>query len=266
MSAAESAGGSPPHRPGPLLQATKLHPPRLRPGTVRRERLTSLLVAARPSLNLIVAPAGFGKTSLLADWADVDPRPFAWVAIDALDNDPAVLWSYLAAALGRIVDGGRRSQSFEALAREPDPAAAVAAEIDALDEECVLVLDDYHVIENDECHESADAVRRARAAGRPGGDREPVGPAVPGRPPARDRRPRRAPRRPTSSSPRTNRRSCSTTSSRSTSIRRRSRPSTSGPRAGRPACTSRTSRCRRRPTARRSSTRSARRTATSSTT
>ena len=46
------------------------------------------------------------------------------------------------------------SQSFEALAREPDPAAAVAAEIDALDEECVLVLDDYHVIENDECHES----------------------------------------------------------------------------------------------------------------
>ena len=154
MSAAESAGGSPPHRPGPLLQATKLHPPRLRPGTVRRERLTSLLVAARPSLNLTVAPAGFGKTSLLADWADVDPRPFAWVAIDVLDNDPAVLWSYLAAALGRIVDSGRRSQSFEGLAREPDPAAAIAAEIDALGEECVLVLDDYHVIENDECHES----------------------------------------------------------------------------------------------------------------
>ena len=154
MSVAENAGGSSSHRPGPLLQATKLHPPRLRPGTVRRERLTSLLVAARPSLNLTVAPAGFGKTSLLADWADVDPRPFAWVAIDALDNDPAVLWSYLAAALGRIVDSGRRSQSFEGLAREPDPAAAVAAEIDALDEECVLVLDDYHIIENDECHES----------------------------------------------------------------------------------------------------------------
>src|SRR4029079_18081950 len=146
VSVAESAGGPTPHRPGPLLQASKLHPPRLRPGTRRRERPTSLLVAARPSLNLTVAPAGFGKTSLLADWADVDPRQFAWVAIDALDNDPAVLWSYLAAALGRIVDSGRRSQSFEGLAREPDPAAAAAAGIDALDEERVRVLGGYPTI------------------------------------------------------------------------------------------------------------------------
>src|SRR4029078_7278456 len=121
MRVAENAGGSSSHRPGPLLQATKLHPPRLRPGTVRRERLTSLLGAARPSLNLIGAPAGVGKTSLLADGADVHPRPFAWVAIDALDNDPAVLWSYLAAALGRIVASGRPSTSFHGRCRQSAP-------------------------------------------------------------------------------------------------------------------------------------------------
>jgi len=142
------------HRSGPLLQATKLNAPRLRPGTVRRERLTSLLAAARPSLSLIIAPAGFGKTSLLADWADVDPRPFAWVAIDVQDNDPAVLWSYIATALGRVIDGGRRSQSLEGVVREPDPAEALAAAIDGLTDELVLVLDDYHIVENDECHES----------------------------------------------------------------------------------------------------------------
>jgi LuxR family maltose regulon positive regulatory protein len=141
-------------RPGPGIQSTKLHAGRVRKGTVRRERLTSLLASARPALALITAPAGFGKTSLLADWSDVDPRPFAWVAIDVQDNDPIVLWSYIAAALGRVVEGGRRAAAFEGLAREPDPAAAVTAEIDADDEECVLVLDDYHLVENDECHES----------------------------------------------------------------------------------------------------------------
>jgi LuxR family transcriptional regulator, maltose regulon positive regulatory protein len=143
-----------PRRPGPALQSTKLHAPPIRPGTVRRERLTSLLISSPAALTLIVAPAGFGKTSLLADWADVDPRPFAWVAIDVQDNDPTMLWSYIATALGRVVDGGRRASSFDGLAREPDPAAAVAAEIDADDTPVVLVLDDYHLVENDECHDS----------------------------------------------------------------------------------------------------------------
>jgi LuxR family transcriptional regulator, maltose regulon positive regulatory protein len=111
-------------------------------------------MTSRAALTLIVAPAGFGKTSLLADWADVDPRPFAWVAIDLQDNDPTMLWSYIATALGRVVDDGRRASSFDGLAREPDPAAAVAAEIDADDTPIVLVLDDYHIVENDECHDS----------------------------------------------------------------------------------------------------------------
>jgi ATP/maltotriose-dependent transcriptional regulator MalT len=154
MSAAREPARPAPPGPGPALQSTKLHAPRVRSGTVRRERLTSLLADSRPALSLIVAPAGFGKTSLLADWADVDPRPFAWVAIDVQDNDPMMLWSYIASVLGRIVDGGRRASSFDGLARMPDPAAAVAAEIDADDTPAVLVLDDYHLVENDDCHDS----------------------------------------------------------------------------------------------------------------
>ena len=152
---AERRAGRDDERPrGPALQATKLHAPKLRPGTVRRARLANLLAASRPSLMLIVAPPGFGKTSLLADWADVDPRPFAWVTIDIQDNDQAVLWNYIGSALGKVVDGGRRTSRLVGLAREADPAAAVAMELDAGEAECVLVLDDYHLLESDDCHDT----------------------------------------------------------------------------------------------------------------
>jgi LuxR family maltose regulon positive regulatory protein len=139
---------------GPVLQATKLHPPVLRDGTIRRARLTRTLVAARPSLSLVVAPPGFGKTSLLADWADIDPRTFAWVSIDRQDNDPTVLWTYIGAALGLATGGEGAANRLGALAREPDPAAALFAELEPPAAGMVLVLDDYHVIDADECHES----------------------------------------------------------------------------------------------------------------
>jgi LuxR family maltose regulon positive regulatory protein len=137
-----------------VLQATKLHPPRLRRDTVRRDRLTNLLVAARPSLTLLVAPPGFGKTSLLADWADRDPRQFAWVTIDAQDNDQTVLWTYIGAALAKVFDPGSSTPRFIAHAREADPAAAVALELGAEEIECVLVLDDYQLLESDDCHDT----------------------------------------------------------------------------------------------------------------
>ena len=150
----DRAGVGPSARPGPALQTIKLHSARLRPDTVRRARLTSLLVAERPALTLLVAPPGFGKTSLLADWSDLDSRPFAWLTIDHQDNDQTVLWTYVGAALGRVIDDGRMTSRLIGLAREADPAAAVAAELDASDAECVLVLDDYHLLESDECHDS----------------------------------------------------------------------------------------------------------------
>ena len=130
-----------------------MHPPVLRDGTVRRARLTRTLVAARPSLSLVVAPPGFGKTSLLADWAEVDPRTFAWVAIDRQDNDPTVLWTYIGTALGMATGGDEAASRLGELAREPDPAAAIFAELKTPAAGVVLVLDDYHAIDADECHE-----------------------------------------------------------------------------------------------------------------
>jgi LuxR family maltose regulon positive regulatory protein len=141
-------------RIGPALQATKLHSARLRPDAVRRGRLTSILAAARPALTIFVAPPGFGKTSLLADWSTTDSRSFAWLTIDAQDNDQAVLWTYICAALGKVVGGDGLAPRLVGLAREADPAAAVAAELDAGGTECVLVLDDYHLLESDECQDT----------------------------------------------------------------------------------------------------------------
>src|SRR5215469_10783697 len=84
-----------------VLLATKLHVPRLQPGFVYRPRLGEALdegLARR--LILVCAPAGFGKTALLAHWARSGDRPVAWLSLDAADNDPARFWRHLAAALG----------------------------------------------------------------------------------------------------------------------------------------------------------------------
>ncbi len=62
--------------------------PRLGPGTVARPRLVRRLLAADAPIVMIVAPAGYGKTTLLAEWAMRDPRPFAWLSVEALDRVP----------------------------------------------------------------------------------------------------------------------------------------------------------------------------------
>jgi LuxR family transcriptional regulator, maltose regulon positive regulatory protein len=135
----------------PPLSGTKLHAPRLRRDTIRRPRLTDTLVTARPALVLIVAPPGFGKTALLSDWADRDDRRFAWVSVNAQDNDPAVLWSYIGAAIAGRDPGKAPPDDVVAPAREGDPVeAALRAASDAADE-FVLVLDDYHLIRNQDC-------------------------------------------------------------------------------------------------------------------
>ena len=86
----------------PLL-ATKLGPPCIRRGVVERTALLDGLASeTTPTVISVVAPAGFGKSTLLRQWADRDPRPGAWLTVDDDDNDPFVLLTYLAAALDRI--------------------------------------------------------------------------------------------------------------------------------------------------------------------
>src|SRR5512142_2632386 len=87
---------------GPLLE-TKLHVPRWRRSLVARPRLGERLSrGAESALTLVSAPAGFGKTTLLAEWlavAAAGGRSVAWLSLDQRDNDPALFWTYLVAAL-----------------------------------------------------------------------------------------------------------------------------------------------------------------------
>src|SRR3984957_5976971 len=97
---AAAPAGAPMSGPGVLL-GTKLHVLRPRPRLV--EALGEGLARGRV---LISAPAGFGKTALLADWARGDGRPVAWLGLDGGDSDPARFWRYAVGALGRGWPGG----------------------------------------------------------------------------------------------------------------------------------------------------------------
>src|SRR5687768_5177101 len=72
----------------------------LRRASVPRPRLVGRLLAGQRRVAALTAPAGFGKSVLLAEWAAADPRPFAWASATAADDDPVRLLGLVARALG----------------------------------------------------------------------------------------------------------------------------------------------------------------------
>jgi LuxR family maltose regulon positive regulatory protein len=139
------------------LLATKLHVPWPRPEFLSRARLLERLAdGAARELTLVCTPAGFGKTTLLGDWARRSERPVAWLSLDEGDNDPARFWRYVAAALDRVRPGIYRRVG--ALLRGPEPASLEAVvtvvinQLAGLPEELTLVLDDYHLVERAPVH------------------------------------------------------------------------------------------------------------------
>ena len=146
---------------GPLLE-TKLHVPRWRRGLVARPRLSERLSrGAESAVTLVSAPAGFGKTTLLAEWlaaAPADGRSVAWLSLDRRDNDPALYWTYLVAALKTAAHGvGASALSLLQPPQPPSEAglATLLNDLDAISNDVVLVLDDYHVID---AHEVQDGM------------------------------------------------------------------------------------------------------------
>ncbi|MCZ2860826.1 LuxR C-terminal-related transcriptional regulator [Blastococcus sp. VKM Ac-2987] len=142
---------------GPLL-TTKLHVPRRRRGVVARSRLGELLGRGdEAALTLVSAPAGFGKTTLLTEWlAGAEERSIAWLSLDERDDDPVVFWAYLISALQTAVAGV--GSSALAVLREPHASmdevlASLINDLDAVPDDVVLVLDDYHVITARDVHE-----------------------------------------------------------------------------------------------------------------
>src|SRR5580700_10196771 len=142
--------------PGVLL-ATKLHVLRPPPGFVPRQRLMQALGEglARGRV-LVCAPAGSGKTALLAHWARGGGRAVAWLALDGGDNDPARFWRYAVAALDRARPGlaGRVGPL------PPGPAEGLVTALinelaaDPGPDEVLLVLDDYHLVDSGPVHQS----------------------------------------------------------------------------------------------------------------
>ena len=143
--------------PGPpfdLLQS-KLLLPLARPGTVRRLSLLDRLADGDPRRIIsVVAPPGYGKTTLLSQWARQGGPAFAWVSVDERDNDPKVLLTYVAEALDAIEPVGGRVFDVLASAGSSVPGSVVprlGSALASMTVPVVLVLDDVHLLRDQEC-------------------------------------------------------------------------------------------------------------------
>jgi LuxR family maltose regulon positive regulatory protein len=176
--AAEAAPPAPAADPTPLL-ATKLHPPRLRADLVDRPRLIARLSAHLRPVTLIAAPAGFGKTTLLTAWLAarqqeavrrgqddasnasvagiLPPAVWSWLSLDRGDSDPILFIRAVLAALQTIAPqvGARLGALLRGGQLPPLDVALplLIADLAALPERSVLVLDDYHLIESATVHQ-----------------------------------------------------------------------------------------------------------------
>src|SRR6266508_3784837 len=147
------------NKPRDVLLSTKFSIPRIRRDLLARSHLISRLEeATRRELVLVSTPAGFGKTTLLAGWAQAAEGPVAWLSLDGDDNDPARFWRYIVAAIDKVHGGiGERALSLLNASAPPTFKAVVTAlvnELAAHPDELVLILDDYHRIESPAVHDS----------------------------------------------------------------------------------------------------------------
>ncbi len=141
-----------------LLSAKFALPPaRPRARVVVRPRLLTRLDEVYP-LTLVAAPAGFGKTTLVAEWAHAQPAGLAWLALDADDNDLPRFLTYLCAALGRLWPTvGQTALALLQAPQAPSAAATLTALANDLAQlpaapPAALVLDDYHLLEAEAVH------------------------------------------------------------------------------------------------------------------
>jgi LuxR family maltose regulon positive regulatory protein len=145
-----------------ILEA-KLRPPQTRSAWVMRARLLEELEhATQRAVTLIAAPAGYGKTTVVAQWLASDLRPtiVAWISLDTADNDPVRLWTNIATALARagcdiardiagFVAAGGNDVLTVVLPRIVDAVAALPSDI-------TVLIDDFDIVRATECNEQID--------------------------------------------------------------------------------------------------------------
>ncbi len=139
-----------------LLVDAKFSAPHLRPGAVSRGGLIETARLSGCRLVVVTAPAGYGKSTFLAEWAATEDRPVAWVSLDRFDDDPATLLATLASAYCRTGLGSAdlafdmRGHGLSVLGRA---APRLAAEFRASPVPFVLMLDDLQELQSPACHD-----------------------------------------------------------------------------------------------------------------
>jgi ATP/maltotriose-dependent transcriptional regulator MalT len=143
--------------------AVKAQVPPLRGGLVVRERLVSRLLGDGSSrLTVVVAPAGWGKTTLLGQWVRrlQAASPVAWVSLDESDDEPVRFWTYVLTALQRVsprvADGALRALGAPGVDPVDVTLPVLLNALAATDERHVLVLDDYHVLTDAQLHKQVE--------------------------------------------------------------------------------------------------------------
>lgn len=140
-----------------LLLRTKLYLPATRSRVVTRPRLDALLAQVpEHKLTILSAPAGFGKTTLLAEWLNQGQYAAAWVSLDESDNEPLRFWTYVCAAFEALVPaGGESALALLQAPQPPDIPVALTVLLNTLatvSHPIMLVLDDYHDIRTRAIH------------------------------------------------------------------------------------------------------------------
>lgn len=151
-----------------VLVDTKLSVPRERPGAVSRAALIGRAIASARPVVEVSAPAGYGKTTLLTQWASSDPRAVAWISLEAPDDEPTILLQLLASALSRagVVPPdlvGEMSGAGIAVLGRAAPRLAAAVRSSPVD--FVLLLDDVHELRATACHDALGVVIAALPEG-----------------------------------------------------------------------------------------------------
>jgi LuxR family maltose regulon positive regulatory protein len=146
------------------LLLTKLNRPLLSRDVIHRPRLLKQLQSPS-NLILVVAPAGYGKTTLVDSWLESTPMPSAWLSLDESDNDFSTFIHYLIVAIQtRFPLIGSRTMQLFATTTSPSISSvsnSLTNELSSIDQEFILVIDDYHLIHNRVIHQLlADLTRR----------------------------------------------------------------------------------------------------------
>jgi LuxR family transcriptional regulator, maltose regulon positive regulatory protein len=159
-----------PDRQPHAVPTTRLTVPALRQESIHRKRLFwGLEAAIRQPLTVIVAPAGYGKTTAVVQWLERSEIEHAWLSLDGHDNDPRRFAAHLIAAVDRAMPGEleaaeRALQGGSDLGDTVVPLL-VEALVDRDAERLAIVLDDYHVISDARCHELSRALVDSLPAG-----------------------------------------------------------------------------------------------------